>query len=141
MFKVNNNDTRTTPVLSLLLTLNIFHILLWCCYCYLWAGKCRLGKSIPEKIVCRRNAFFNLLLKFPLINNPRLISRISYFLTGSKLKKTEKQGVFLLTHFSPMSYFRPLWKHQKTMVFFFQGRDNMGTLEKNVLIPEAFLAY
>ena len=30
MFKVNNKDTRTTPLLSLLLTFNIFHILFYC---------------------------------------------------------------------------------------------------------------
>ena len=30
MFKVKNKDTRTTPLLSLLLTLNIFRILFYC---------------------------------------------------------------------------------------------------------------
>ena len=30
MFKVNNEDTRMTPVESVLLTLNIFHTLLQC---------------------------------------------------------------------------------------------------------------
>ena len=41
MFKVNNKDTRTTPVtssvvlVSLLLTLNIFYTYMLCFYCYL----------------------------------------------------------------------------------------------------------
>ena len=30
-------------MVSLLLTLNIFHTLSYCFYCWLWAGKCRLG--------------------------------------------------------------------------------------------------
>ena len=30
-------------LVSLLLTLNIFHTLFYCFYCYFWAGKCRLG--------------------------------------------------------------------------------------------------
>ena len=30
MFKVNNKDTRMTPLVSLLLTLNIFHTLFQC---------------------------------------------------------------------------------------------------------------
>ena len=33
MFRVNNKDTRTTP-LSLLLTLNIFHNFFQCFYCF-----------------------------------------------------------------------------------------------------------
>ena len=59
-FKVNNRNTRTmceigsdltikTPkrrhdvvLVSLLLTLNKFHTLLWCSYCWLWANKCQL---------------------------------------------------------------------------------------------------
>ena len=46
MFKVNNKDTRTTPLaplVSLLLTLNIFYTMFLCFYCYLWTCNCRLG--------------------------------------------------------------------------------------------------
>ena len=32
-------------LMSLLLTLNRFHTLLCCFYCWLWTSKCRLGKS------------------------------------------------------------------------------------------------
>ena len=46
MLKVNNKDKRHIGVVvlvSLLLTLNIFHFLFWCFYCKLWEGKWRLG--------------------------------------------------------------------------------------------------
>ena len=42
VFKVNNKDTTTTP----LLTLNIFHTQLQCFYSQLLAGKCRLGSNV-----------------------------------------------------------------------------------------------
>ena len=38
--RVNNKDTRTTPI-----ALNIFHTLFECLYCWLWAGKCWLDKT------------------------------------------------------------------------------------------------
>ena len=41
LFKVNNKDTRTTS-LTLLFTLNRFHILHWCFYCWIWTGSCWL---------------------------------------------------------------------------------------------------
>ena len=48
LFKVNNKDTRQNDVddvvlLSLLLTWNRFHTLIWCFYCWLWTSKCQLG--------------------------------------------------------------------------------------------------
>ena len=52
LLRVNNKDTRKTSVtlllllsMSLLLTLNIFHILFWCFHCWLWTSKCRLSSS------------------------------------------------------------------------------------------------
>ena len=44
-FKVNNRHTRTILVVlvSLLVTLNIFHTLFCCFYCWFWTSKCRLG--------------------------------------------------------------------------------------------------
>ena len=64
MYKANDKNTRSkceicskltikTPewrhwfiLMSLLLTLNIFHSLFYCFYCKLWAGKHRLGSLI-----------------------------------------------------------------------------------------------
>ena len=54
MFKVNNKKTRTrceicskrrsgVVLVSLLLTLNIFHTSFLCFYCWLWTCNCRLG--------------------------------------------------------------------------------------------------
>ena len=45
LFKVNNKDTRATSVMLhlLLLTLNLFHKLLWCFHCGVWTNKCHLG--------------------------------------------------------------------------------------------------
>ena len=36
-------EITCSKLVSLLLTLNIFHTLLYCFYCLLWTGKCRLG--------------------------------------------------------------------------------------------------
>ena len=66
MFKFNNKDTRTTSwsvsrklltafnihyviLVSLLLTLNIFHIFFYCFYCWLWKSKCLLRLNILAK--------------------------------------------------------------------------------------------
>ena len=43
MFKVNSEGTRLFEHL----TFNIFHSLFQCFYCYIWAGKCRLGMHLP----------------------------------------------------------------------------------------------
>ena len=43
LFKVNNEDTRTTSdanLVSLSLTLNRFHTLFWCFHYWLWTVKC-----------------------------------------------------------------------------------------------------
>ena len=61
MFKFNNKNTKTkceiyVVLVSLLLTLNIFHTLFQCFYCYLWAGKCRLGKPL---VYCSLTGFEN----------------------------------------------------------------------------------
>ena len=60
-FKLNNRNTRTMPkicsklainrrqcivLVSLLLTLNRFHVLFWYFHCWLWTSKCRLGYII-----------------------------------------------------------------------------------------------
>ena len=41
--KVNNKDTVDVVLVSLLLTLNTFHFLLQCFYCWLWSVNCQLG--------------------------------------------------------------------------------------------------
>ena len=66
MFKVNNKDTRTHKVnnkvnnkdiidivlISLLLNLNIMHLLLQCFYCCLWSVNCQLGLLLVVLILC-----------------------------------------------------------------------------------------
>ena len=66
MFKVNNKDTRTHKVntkvnnkdiidivlISLLLNLNIMHLLLQCFYCWLWSVNCQLGLLLVVLILC-----------------------------------------------------------------------------------------
>ena len=66
MFKVNNKDTRIRKVndkvkikdtldvflASLLLTLNTFHFLLQCLYCWLWSVNCRLGFLFVVLTLC-----------------------------------------------------------------------------------------
>ena len=59
LFKVNNKNTKTmceicskltikknsdviNVLMSFSLTMNIFHTLTWCYYCWLWKSKCRL---------------------------------------------------------------------------------------------------
>ena len=72
LLKVKNKNTRTMPIsislehvrksevfltflrnidmyvvlVSLLLTLNRFHTLHWCLYCWLWTSTCRLGMNV-----------------------------------------------------------------------------------------------
>ena len=58
------NDAGVALV-SLLLTLNIFHTLFWCFSCQLWAGKCRLGAVLLS------TNFFGLLF-FLKMQNIRL---------------------------------------------------------------------
>ena len=66
LLKVNNRNTRTMReicskltikipewrqwrfLVSLLLTLNRFHTLFWCFYCWLKTSNCRLGKSLSN---------------------------------------------------------------------------------------------
>ena len=43
MFKVNYKDFNGLVLVSLLLTLNIFHTFFYYFYCWLWTGKCWLG--------------------------------------------------------------------------------------------------
>ena len=43
MFKVNNKDTKTTSLVSLVVTLKIFHTFFYCFHWWLWTGKCPLG--------------------------------------------------------------------------------------------------
>ena len=46
LFKVNikyQNDVHEVPLVSLLLSFNIFHPLFWCFRCWLWTNKCRLA--------------------------------------------------------------------------------------------------
>ena len=51
LFKSNNKDIRTKSGVLKLSTLNRFHTLLWCCKCWLWTSKCRLGSTLsPDRI-------------------------------------------------------------------------------------------
>ena len=66
MFKVNNKDTRIRKVnnkvknkdtvdivlASLLLTLNTFHFLFHCFYCWLWSVNCRLWLLLVALTLC-----------------------------------------------------------------------------------------
>ena len=51
LFKSKNKDIRTKSGVLKLSTLNRFHTLLWCCKCWLWTSKCRLGSTLsPDRI-------------------------------------------------------------------------------------------
>ena len=71
LFKFNNKDTRTTPLISfwssLMLTLNRFHRLFWCFNWWFWKSKCQLGKisytSLLSNGCCFATYFSNLKQK------------------------------------------------------------------------------
>ena len=87
LFKINNRNTtkrckiylkliiKTTNnvndvvLVSLLLTLNIFQTFFYCCYCWLWTGKCLLGYFkvyfyATRSITDTMQPFGNLLINF-----------------------------------------------------------------------------
>ena len=49
MCKICSKLTITTP--ERLLTLNRFHTLFWCCYCWLWTSKCRLRRILQKSVI------------------------------------------------------------------------------------------
>ena len=49
MCKICSKLTITTP--ERLLTLNRFHILFWCYYCWLWTSKCRLRTILQKSVI------------------------------------------------------------------------------------------
>ena len=79
MYKVNNKETRTTPgvvLVSLLLTLNIFHILFQSFYCWLWTFSCLLG--IKHVFILQFCENISSLLVFFKIKYTRILG-ISYY--------------------------------------------------------------
>ena len=50
--KIKNKDTVDVVLASLLLTLNIFHFLLQCFYCWLWQVNCRLELLFVVLALC-----------------------------------------------------------------------------------------
>ena len=52
LFKVKKRPDwlswRTSALVSLSLTLSMFHRFLWCFHCWLWASKCRQGKEYAK---------------------------------------------------------------------------------------------
>ena len=50
--KIWNKDTVDVVLTSLLLTLNTFHFLLQCLYCWLWSVNCRLGLLFVVLMLC-----------------------------------------------------------------------------------------
>ena len=84
MFKVNNKDTRTTPgviLMSLLLTLNIFHFLLYCFYSFSTDYLFDL-----DKYVVLHGIFFKItkifLVDMKADMKSKLSLRITYFSVG-----------------------------------------------------------
>ena len=63
LFKVNNTDTRT---------LNRFHTLFWCFYCWLWKSKCRLGKTMINFSELKIKTLHHLASTLPLTLNNNL---------------------------------------------------------------------
>ena len=63
LFKVNNTDTRT---------LNRFHTLFWCFYCWLWKSKCWLGKTMINFSELKIKTLHHLASPLPLTLNNNL---------------------------------------------------------------------
>ena len=64
--KVKNKDTVDFAQASLLLTLNAFHFLLQCFYCWTWSVNCLLGLLFVVLSLC---VCWNQFIKFPYIED------------------------------------------------------------------------
>ena len=80
MFTITTLDI---VMMALLLTLNIFHTLFQCFYCWLWTCNCRLGIDVWNR--CRQ-CFLNY--------DETIIRYITYLLL--RIVKSEKSGLFFL---------------------------------------------
>ena len=86
----NNKDTRKTPpncviLVSLLLTLNIFHTLCKCFYCWISTCNCRLGLTLLA-------LWFSQALKFCNY----CITTTTKTLTRDSIFTTQRQAIFVL---------------------------------------------
>ena len=98
LFKVSNGNTRTMceicskltiktrhrchwrRLMYSLLTLNRFHVLLWCFHCWLWKSKCRQGKLFLNSFPSQHLLFQSLWTETVLLY--RFFTLNKYLTTG-----------------------------------------------------------
>ena len=81
LFKVNNKDTRTRSITSI--TLNRFHTLYWCLYCWILTSECRLGTA----------EYFCL---FELIGPPKFTCYCYFVVRCFQTKSKQSKQVFVV---------------------------------------------
>ena len=100
LFRVDNKDTSTTSLTwfwSLLSTLNKFHTLLWCFYCWIWTSKNWLGKM--------------------RVQHMHILLRIIWLIQWANLLKVNSIDTRTMSDVVPVSLFLTLnthlspWKH------------------------------